>query len=428
MFFILIPVFAILILGVTLVIQCCNRHWFINDVIDFNPCKLIYQVTRFAIKHKYPLWRSAFTYCKDEIPTRIGLGKERYGGPFTTEQVEDVKTFLNILRVLLALGPIFAVDIAASNQLPTVAYHLAGDSATALLWPIKEACSITYPTVLALNGSITPLIITFIIPLHIDLLRPFIKNHILRMLKRIGLGMVVLTLSLISTLLLDTVGYIHSSSTTCFLSSGPHFNHTYDLVELPSISPLYIIIPYTLNSFAYVFLYIGAYECILSQSPHAMQGLVIGIFFAIKGVFQLLAVLTVYLPFISWSSDSSFPSCGCIYYLINIVIALIGIMVYTWAAVKYQYRQRDDILPNMHIFAECYYSRGIDDDADGLLHRVKAWVRRVPIHVHVCSNKDNPPSTSQATNTHKQENATGNSRRAKVELPDHISSRNKSEK
>ena len=97
MLFILIPVFAILILGVTLVIQYCNHHWFINDVINFNPCKLIYQVTRFAIKHKYPLRRSAFTYCKDEIPTRIDLGKERYGGPFTTEQVEDVKTFLNIL-------------------------------------------------------------------------------------------------------------------------------------------------------------------------------------------------------------------------------------------------------------------------------------------------------------------------------------------
>ena len=146
--------------------------------------------------------------------------------------------------------------------------------------------------------------------------------------------MVVLTLSLISTLLLDTVGHIRSRSTACFLNNGPHFNNTCDLVELPFINLLYIIIPYALNAFAYVLLYIRAYEFILSQSPHAMKALVIGILFAIKGVFQLLAVLTVYLPFISWSSDSSFPSCGFVYYLMNIAIALTGIVVYIWVAVN----------------------------------------------------------------------------------------------
>ena len=82
--FILIPVFAIIILGITLVIQCFKHHWFTNDVVNFNLWKLIYLVSRFAIKHKYPLRRNAFTYCDDVLPTRFDLGKERYGGPFTT--------------------------------------------------------------------------------------------------------------------------------------------------------------------------------------------------------------------------------------------------------------------------------------------------------------------------------------------------------
>ena len=42
---------------------------------------------------------SAFTYCEDELPSRMDLGKEKYGGPFTTEPVEDVKAFYGILRV-----------------------------------------------------------------------------------------------------------------------------------------------------------------------------------------------------------------------------------------------------------------------------------------------------------------------------------------
>ena len=67
---------------------------------------MVASVLHYARKHKYPLQRSAFTYCDDERPSRIDFAKERYGGPFTTEQVEDVKTLLRIFLVLIALGPV----------------------------------------------------------------------------------------------------------------------------------------------------------------------------------------------------------------------------------------------------------------------------------------------------------------------------------
>ena len=65
----------------------------------------MYNVLNFARKQKYLLQLSAFTYGDNYIPTRIDFAKERYGGPFTTEQVESVKTSLRILLLLLALGP-----------------------------------------------------------------------------------------------------------------------------------------------------------------------------------------------------------------------------------------------------------------------------------------------------------------------------------
>jgi hypothetical protein len=67
-----------------------------------------------------------------------------------------------------------------------------------------------------------------------------------------------------------------------------------------------------------------------------MKGLVIGTIFAIKGVFQLLGVVITYLPFaIGWKNITrSFPSCGFLYYLINAIIALIGIVAYTCVARK----------------------------------------------------------------------------------------------
>ena len=57
---------------------------------------------------QHPRQRSAFTYCEDTIPSRIDFGKSKYGGPFTTEQVEDVKTLLRstiFILLISALGP-----------------------------------------------------------------------------------------------------------------------------------------------------------------------------------------------------------------------------------------------------------------------------------------------------------------------------------
>uniref|UniRef100_A0A1X7V432 Uncharacterized protein n=1 Tax=Amphimedon queenslandica TaxID=400682 RepID=A0A1X7V432_AMPQE len=52
-------------------------------------------------KHKYPENRSALTYWEEEAPSRLDLGKEKYGGPFTEEEVEDVKTVFRMLPLFI---------------------------------------------------------------------------------------------------------------------------------------------------------------------------------------------------------------------------------------------------------------------------------------------------------------------------------------
>jgi peptide/histidine transporter 3/4 len=75
---------------------------------------LIYKIIKFAIVTKHPLCRSAFTYCEDELPSRIDFGKSKYGGPFTTEQVEDVKTLLRLLPLISIFGMIASFLVAAN--------------------------------------------------------------------------------------------------------------------------------------------------------------------------------------------------------------------------------------------------------------------------------------------------------------------------
>ena len=113
---------AIILLGVTLYLEKYKHHWlFFIEPGSNNPYKLVYKVIKFAKDHTNPIRRSAFTYCEDELPSRLDLGKEKYGGPFTTEGVENVKAFFGIVCVLLMVGPVFFVEVAFSENLPGLA-------------------------------------------------------------------------------------------------------------------------------------------------------------------------------------------------------------------------------------------------------------------------------------------------------------------
>ena len=336
----LIPL-AFIFLGIALCVYRCKRSVFLVDSGSRNPYKLVYKVSKFAKEHSNPIRRSAFTYCEDELPSRFDLGKEKYGGPFTTEQVENVKAFFGILRVLLSTGPILTTMIA--NDLS--AYKLY-------------------------SGFATPLIIVVSIPLYLGLLRPFIHNYIPGMLKRIGLGMILLLLSCLCSF---AMSFFQSKNCSVYDNSTVTYCELF-LYDQLNYSIYYISIQSILNAVGYMLFFIASYEFICAQSPHSMKGLLIGTFFAIKGVFQFIGVLAIYLPIARWSSETitSFPhNGGYIYYLINVVIALIGLIAFTITARRYQYRQRDEP-DNIYRYAEEYYANSQDepnydyDDYDNL--------------------------------------------------------------
>ena len=82
------------------IIICCKR-WFYNQKEVKNPLLLVAKVVCYARKATYDPFQSAFTINKDP-PPRLDLAKQRYGGPFTTSQVENVKTFYRLAMVLIS--------------------------------------------------------------------------------------------------------------------------------------------------------------------------------------------------------------------------------------------------------------------------------------------------------------------------------------
>lgn len=222
------------------------------------------------------------------------------------DQIVDVRSLVCVLSVLLTTGPIFAADIAFSDFLPSFKYTKEGSENTSYYYiePVFDVYT---------SGCLTPLIITVLIPLYLYLLRPFIHDYVSEPLKsrsRNGLisGFCVLLMGLFGPKYCNNSSFI-LDNWACSNSISSYF----------TLSSHFVLIPHSLNAIGYMLLYIGLFEFICSQSPSSMKGFLMGTFFAIRGVFQSLDVLLLYLPMINFchSSQQKFPYCGFIYYFLN---------------------------------------------------------------------------------------------------------------
>ena len=85
------------------------KHWLDTTRNIVNPVKVIGQVLNYARKNKHPKNCSALIYWEEDYPSRLDLGKDKYGGLFSLEQVEDVKTFLRLIPLLISVVGVFCV-------------------------------------------------------------------------------------------------------------------------------------------------------------------------------------------------------------------------------------------------------------------------------------------------------------------------------
>ena len=320
---------------------------------------MVIKVLGFARKNKFPLQRSTFTYCDDERPSRLDFGKERFGGPFTTEQVEDVKTFLRVLLILVALGPVFVLDVPNSLYIfPNIGIHIAHK--------VKQYCDGSW--IVVESGCLKSIVTATLSPLYICFMFFYLRTKMPRIFTRLIIGMSLFLFGAVTVLISDVVGhaqYEDKVNESLCLFDVEHKNYS---LHQPSLGMHWaVFIP------ANIFLGIGPYlvttttfEFISAQSPNNMKGLIVGVFYAIKGFFRFVSSL-VLIPFSLksiWSSSHMMEhppvtNCGFGYFSFVCVVALIGLVLFSVAAKRYKYRERDD-RPYDHRFVVDFYSRAIE--------------------------------------------------------------------
>ena len=364
-----IPLLIVILLIVLLVISWWKQHWFYYEPGHENPYKTAFEVINFARKHKYPLQRSAFTYNDDNIPSRIDFAKERFGGPFSIEQVENVKTFLRVLVFLFALGPVFFMEV------PTLQFVFPLFSLHIILYYNyfeMDVCTSERMWEIGIGTGLLMGLSTLVVyPVYIWIIfhLPYLKTK--KVFTRLQIGIVLFLLSIVCILVTDVVG--HSLNCNNVLESNQTQSlcmfHVYRTSNgtVMTYTPLnmhwsVLILPTLLLGIGPLQVLTAAYEFIIAQSPQSMKGLLIGVLFAIRGVSQFLnsIIITALSLNHTWPSVLMsgrllpIASCGFTYLFITSTVGLIGLILFSVVAKKYKYRARNEGLFRQQDIEEIY--------------------------------------------------------------------------
>ena len=355
-------VLIILSMIILLLISYWKRRWFHSEPGHPNPYKTVYNILKFAKSHKHPLRRSAFTHCDNYIPSRLDFAKERFGGPFTTEQVENVKTFFRIVLVLFAIGPVFALEVPASYFIaPLFGLHFhrfishkqGYCSGKALMQSVIETASLFgLPTLL-------------LFPMCLLAILPLLRKNMLKLFTRLGIGILLCLLGVVCGLVTDITGHVLNIS-----NSSNHTQCVFQVTSSPSGKITYnslnmhwgvLIPPSLLLGIGPLLVIATTLEFISAQSPQSMKGLLVGVFFAIRGLFQFLNSIVI-IPLSlkqPWASKEMIDhppvtNCGFVYLALTSVTGLIGLILFSLAAKKYKYRTRDEGIFRQQVVEDIY--------------------------------------------------------------------------
>ena len=328
-------------LSLILITDCLYHH---KLEVHFKPCsplKTGFKVLNYARKTKYPERRSALTYIDEEEPSRLDYGKHKFGGPFTEEEVEDIKTILRMLVffVVTLMGNLFFDEFNSLIHAQIIPF-------TADTRRCVESL-----TELAIYSTAV-----IMIPVYRLILFPLIRNKLPNYLKRVGAGLVLVFISSLLDLTLDTIGHALSNSTQCMFDTSSVPANT-----LP-ISPYWLLIRDLVIGLGYILILINVTEVFLAQIPISLRGTAIGTGIIMAAIGHIIrSGITLILSQLNLNKVS--PSCGFYYYLVQSILIMLCLILFVIGAKRYKLRERDRHV-NIQAIVEEHYERYFDQEEE----------------------------------------------------------------
>ena len=332
--------FVAVILTIALCMDAlCNRHLVVEPTSS-NSLKVEFHVLSYALKNKYPRLRSAYSFWHGKM-SRINLAKARYGGPFTSEEVEDVKTFFKMLLIIpvgSVLPGCFLNFKTISGQ--TLMYHYSDSSYVESHQGMQvfQQCLIR-----GFVYSVASYFIVIGVSIYEFILYPLLWKHIasITITKKLVTGMSFLFVTQLSYLALEVTGHIIASkgniTIPCFFNSS---ESTLASNETLSLSFFWLCIPSIFNAVAYYLMFTSGMELLCAQSPYSMKGLLMGWMWSTYVASNLMNVGLKYV--FSFISIGKYLSCGVSYFLFSSIITGVLVIIVCIILIWYSKRRRRD--------------------------------------------------------------------------------------
>ena len=293
-----------------------------------------------------------------QLPSRIDFGKNKYGGPFTTEQVEDVKTFLRFVFLIAIFSITFSVRFATDSLSTKILLMLSlASNKFTKLSEEKSSYSTYYYTKQAFIYTFRySWAIGF--PFYELIIYPIFNRFLLMtgsQRKLILAGIFFMTAEIVTLMLTEIVArsnYMQNNGNTTLLHCA-NFGSLYTSISYRWMGIAYFFCSMSIAAFA-----IGGLEFLASQAPYSMRGLIAGTTYGLIVLFAVFYI-AISIPFRRnlemWSTG--IISCGFWHALLLVAIEVVAGICFTVFSKKYTRRKREDVLPNEHIFAERYYDK-----------------------------------------------------------------------
>ena len=323
-------------LALIIISDCFCQQWLDRTHKVTNPIKLIIQVLNYTRKHRYPERRSAFTYIDEEHPSRIDFGKDKFGGPFTEEEVEDVKTVLRLIPLIICASFFRIADETPVTMFESDYYE-------------KNSYNdyFFYTLEFGLNIWLVPIVL---IPLYRFFLRRFFHRYTPSLLKSLGIS-----------LLLYLVGYILLEVSTIkgvIVTDDVHRYLTCSVLNNATVRPdfavkwYFEIGQYLLMGIARTIYMTSIKLFIIAQSPEKMKGLVLGISFAVLDLIKYISgQITKYYGF------------NLCYDFSCTAVLTVSFVAFLILSKRYTLRERNREI-NIQAIVEEHYERYMDQEEE----------------------------------------------------------------
>ena len=317
---------AVLVVAVYLTLAVVSNfllnHWLNKEQVVSNPLPLVLKVVKFTIKNK------THNHSRQGLLSKFDIAKQMYNGPFSSEQVEDVKT---LFRVLAVIG----IVLIACSGLPTVnsisfkvAEHLRG-------WPNDNSINGCYQGLGVFYVKRTVVMVAVL--LYVIFIYPIFHTCIpsVSITTKFSYSVLFFFVSIVVLLGIETASYLQQTG-----SSETIVRCTFQSMYTADINFYWVIIPFVFHGFCSLLIITSGIEFICAQAPFNMKGLIVGIGCALYGLSSLIQV-AISFPFMHSNIWERAPlTCGLWYFTLQGLIVLIGFLVVLLMVKLYKRRTR----------------------------------------------------------------------------------------